>query len=168
MKPVVRVAIVLVTVTVLELGLASQLRIGGAAADLLLLVAISGGMVGGPDDGAIVGFFAGLSLDLLVQTPLGLGALCYCITGYLVGVAQGAVVRSSRLQPLVLAAAASVFGVGLYVLVSLVVGRSGLINQHLLVVMGVVAGVNAVLIPVANRAMRWALGRPSNVRAGIR
>ena len=168
MKAVVRVAIVLVTVTVLELGLASQLRIDGAAADLLLLVAIAGGMVGGPDDGAIVGFFAGLSLDLLVQTPLGLGALVYCITGYLVGLAQGAVVRTSRLQPVVLAAAASVFGVGLYVLVSMVVGRSGLIDQHLLVVMAVVAGVNAVLIPLANRAMRWALGEPSNLRASVR
>jgi len=168
MKAVVRVAIVLVTVTVLELGLASQLRIDGAAADLLLLVAIAGGMVGGPDDGAIVGFFAGLSLDLLVQTPLGLGALVYCITGYLVGLAQGAVVRTSRLQPVVLAAAASVFGVGLYVLVSMVVGRSGLIDQHLLVVMAVVAGVNAVLIPLANRAMRWALGERSNIRASVR
>jgi rod shape-determining protein MreD len=167
-KVVVRVAIVLLTVTVLERGLASQLRIDGAAADLLLLMAISGGMVGGPDDGAIVGFFAGLSLDLLVQTPLGLGALVYCITGYLVGLAQSAVVRSSRLQPVFLAAAASVFGVGLYVLVSLVVGRSGLINQHLLVVIAVVAGANAVLIPVANRAMRWALGDSSNVRAAVR
>ena len=163
-----RVAIVLLTVTVLERGLASQLRIDGAAADLLLLMAIAGGMVGGPDHGAIVGFFAGLSLDLLVQTPLGLGALVYCITGYLVGLAQSAVVRSSRLPPVFLAAAASVFGIALYVLVSLVVGRSGLINQHLLVVIAVVAGVNALLIPVANRAMRWALGDSSNLRAAVR
>ncbi len=168
MRTAVRVAIVLLTVTVLERGLASQLRIDGAAADLLLLMAIAGGMVGGPDHGAIVGFFAGLSLDLLVQTPLGLGALVYCITGYLVGLAQSAVVRSSRLQPVFLAAAASVFGIGLYVLVSLVVGRSGLINQHLLVVIAVVAGVNALLIPVANRAMRWALGDSSNLRAAVR
>ena len=168
MKVVLRVAVVLVTATVLELGLASQLRIDGAAADLLLLMAIAAGMVGGPDDGALVGFFAGLALDLLVQTPLGLGALAYCITGYLVGVAQGAVVRASRLQPVVLAAAASVFGVGLYVGLSLVVGRSGLVNRHLLVVMGVVAGVNALLIPVANRAMRWALGQAVGVRAAVR
>ena len=163
-----RVAIVLLTVTVLERGLASQLRIDGAAADLLLLMAIAGGMVGGPDNGAIVGFFAGLSLDLLVQTPLGLGALVYCITGYLVGLAQSAVVRSSRLQPVFLVAAASVFGIALYVLVSLVVGRSGLINQHMLVVIAVVAGVNSLLIPVANQAMRWALGDSSNLRAAVR
>jgi len=168
MKVVLRVAVVLVTATVLELGLASQLRIDGAAADLLLLMAIAAGMVGGPDDGALVGFFAGLALDLLVQTPLGLGALAYCITGYLVGVAQGAVVRASRLQPVVLAAAASVFGVGLYVGLSLMVGRSGLINRHLLVVMGAVAGVNALLIPAANRAMRWALGQAVGVRAAVR
>ena len=87
----------LLIAAVLERGSFSQLRIDGAAADLLLLMAIAAGMVGGPDDGAVVGFFAGLLLDLLVQAPLGLDALVYCLIGYLVGLAQGAVVRSTRL-----------------------------------------------------------------------
>src|SRR4051794_11410922 len=153
---------------VLEVGVASQLRVAGVSADLLLLVAIAAGMVGGPDDGALIGFFAGLSLDLMLQTPLGLGALVYCVVGYLVGLAQSAVVRSSRLQPVLLAAAASVLGIGLYVVASMVVGRSGLLDRHLLVIMGVVAVVNAMLIGVANRALRWALGDESRIRTGIR
>jgi rod shape-determining protein MreD len=168
MKVALRVGFVVLTAMVLERGVASQLRIDGVAADLLLLVAISAGMVAGPDDGAVVGFVAGLALDLLVQTPLGLGALVYCVTGYLVGLAQGSVVRASRLQPVLLAAAASAFGIGLYVLASLVVGRSGLINRHLLVVIAVVAAVNALLIPLANRVMRWAFDDPSHNRAAVR
>jgi rod shape-determining protein MreD len=167
-KAVVRVAIILLSAAVLERGLFSQLRIHGVAADVLLLVAISAGMIGGSDDGAIVGFFAGLTLDLLVQTPLGLSALSYCVVGYVVGLAQGAVVRSTRWQPPALAFAASVLGVVLYVVASLVVGRSGLFNRHLITIIVVVASVNAVLIGPMNRAMRWALGEASSRRAALR
>ena len=167
MRAVVRVAVILLTAAVLERGVFSQLRIHGVAADVLLLVAISAGMIGGSDDGAVVGFFAGLTLDLLVQTPLGLSALAYCVTGYVVGLAQGAVVRSTRWQPPALAFAASVLGVVLYVVASLVVGRSGLFNRHLLTIIVVVASVNAVLIGPTNRAMRWALGDSSS-RAALR
>jgi rod shape-determining protein MreD len=168
MKVALRVGFVIFTTMALERGVASQLRIDGVAADLLLLVAISAGMVAGPDDGAVVGFICGLALDLLVQTPLGLGALVYCVTGYLVGLAQGSVVRASRLQPVFLAAAASALAIALYVLLSLVVGRSGLINGQLVVVIAVVAAVNALLIPVANRVMRWAFDDPARDRTAVR
>jgi len=168
MKVALRVGLVVLTAMVIERGVASQLRVDGVAADLLLLLAISAGMVAGPDDGAVVGFVAGLGLDLLLQTPLGLGALVYCVTGYLVGVAQGSVVRASRLQPVFLAAAASALAVGLYVAVSLVLGRSGLVNRHLLVVIAVVSVVNALLIPVANRVMRWVFDHRADRRAAAR
>jgi rod shape-determining protein MreD len=163
-----RVALVLLTAAVLERAVFSQLRIGGAAADVLLLLAISAGMVGGPDRGAVIGFFAGLVLDLLVQSPLGLYALVYCVVGYIVGVAHTAVVRSSRWEPMLLAFLASVVGIGLYVVASFMVGRSGLLNGHLLVVMAVVSVANAVLVPVTNRALRWALGDLSGSRAAVR
>ncbi|HEY5155800.1 MAG TPA: rod shape-determining protein MreD [Acidimicrobiales bacterium] len=161
-------ALVLLTAAVLERAVFSQLRIGGAAADVLLLLAISAGMVGGPDRGAVIGFFAGLVLDLLVQSPLGLYALVYCVVGYIVGVAHTAVVRSSRWEPMLLAFLASVVGIGLYVVASFMVGRSGLLNGHLLVVMAVVSVANAVLVPVTNRALRWALGDLSGSRAAVR
>jgi rod shape-determining protein MreD len=167
-KVVSRVALILFTAAVLERGVFSQLRIDGVAADVLLLVAISAGMVGGSDDGALVGFFAGLTLDLLVQTPLGLSALAYCVTGYVVGLAQGAVVRATRWQAPALAFAASFLGIGIYVAASLVVGRSGLVNRHLITVMLVVAVVNALFIGVVNRPMRWALGEPASRRAALR
>jgi len=163
-----RVALILLSAAVLERGLFSQLRIDGAAVDLFLLLAISAGMVGGPDRGAVIGFFAGLILDLLGQSPLGLYALVYCLVGYVVGVVHTAVVRASRWEPMVLAFLASVVGITLYVVASFMVGRTGLINRHLLVVLAVVSVANAVLVPVTNRAFRWALGDRAGSRAAVR
>ncbi len=168
MKAVVRVALVLITAAVLEQGLFSQVRIVGAAGDVLLLCAIAAGLVGGPDAGALVGFFAGLTLDLLTPTPMGVGALAYCLTGYAIGLAQGTTVRMSRSRPRVLAAAGSVLGIMVYVVVSMMVGRSGLWNSHLLVVLLVVAGINVVLIGLAVRVMRWALGESPRSWATVR
>ena len=168
MKVVARVALVLLSAAVLERGLFSQLRIGGAAADILLLLAISAGMVGGPDRGAVVGFFAGLVLDLLGQSPLGLYALVYCVVGYVVGAAHSAVVRASRWEPMALAFLASAVAIALYVVASFMVGRSGLINPHLLVVTAVVSLANAVLVPFTNRTLRWALGDGAGSRAAVR
>ena len=99
---------------------------------------------------------------------MGLAALSYCVTGYAVGVAQGAVVRATRWQPRMLAFGASLLGIALYVVASVVVGRSGLINRHLLVVMAVVAVVNAALVGLSNRALRWALGQSSSRPAALR
>jgi len=167
-KTYARIGFVVLTAMVLERALASELRLDGVAADFLLLITISAGIVAGRDDGAVVGFFAGLALDLMVQTPLGLGALVYCITGYLIGMAQGSAVRISRFQPVIFAAAGSAFGICLYVVLSLVVGRTGLINGHLVVVVVFVAVINALLIPLANRMMRWAFDHPENIRAAVR
>jgi rod shape-determining protein MreD len=167
-KAVARVALVLVTAAVLEQGLLSVARIDGVAADVLLLVAVSAGIVGGPDLGALVGFFAGLTLDLLLPAPLGLAALAYCLSGYAVGALHGTSVRTSRWQGPALAAAGSALGIVAYVLVARVVGRTGLWNTHLFTVVLVVALVNAVLAPLAIRLMGWALGDVVPSRPAIR
>jgi rod shape-determining protein MreD len=165
---VVRVGLVLITAAVLEQGLLSVVRIDGVAADVLLLVAVSAGIVGGSDLGALVGFFAGLTLDLLVPAPMGLGALSYCLAGYAVGVLHGSSVRTARWQAPVLALAGSALGVVIYVLASRMVGRTGLFNAHLITVVAVVSIVNALLAPLSTRLMRWALGDAIANRAAVR
>ena len=167
MKAVVRVALVLITAAVLEQGL-SVLRVEGVSADVLLLVAVSAGIVGGPDLGALIGFFAGLTMDLLVIAPMGLGALAYCLSGYAVGLLHGTSVRTSRWQGPVLAAVGSALGTVGYVLLARMVGRTGLFDTHLVTVVVVVSLVNAVLAPWSIRVMRWALGDAVPSRAAIR
>lgn len=156
MRVAVRVALVLVSAAILQRGVLSQLRVNDAAADVFLLLAIAGGMVTGPDRGAIVGFFSGLTLDLLVQTPLGLSALTYCLVGYVAGRLQGTVRRSNRLLPSLLAALLGVVGVGLYAAIGEVLGQSTELSSRLVGVMVVVGVANAALIPLALRVVRWA------------
>ncbi|HVN52671.1 MAG TPA: rod shape-determining protein MreD, partial [Acidimicrobiales bacterium] len=118
MKIAARVALVLITATVLEQGLFSQVRIAGAAGDVLLLCAVSAGFVGGSDLGALVGFFAGLLLDAMLPSPMGLAALSYCLAGYVTGTLRGTSVRTSRWLPPLLAAAGSAFGLLVFVVAS--------------------------------------------------
>lgn len=155
MKPVLRFAVVLASTAVLQWGVFSQLRIDGAAADLFLVLAVTGGMACGPDRGAIVGFFAGLTLDLLSQTPLGLSALVYGAIGYLSGRAEGLVLRSNRLFPPVLAAGMCALGVVAYALAAWVLGRARVLDQHLAVIVVVVAVFGALLSPLYLRVVRW-------------
>ncbi len=155
MKPAARLALVLASTAVLQWGVFSQLRIDGAAADLFLILAVTGGMTSGPERGAVVGFFAGLTLDLLSQTPLGLGALVYGTVGYLSGRAEGLVLRSNRLFPPLLAAAMCALGVVTYAVAAWMLGRDRVLDQHLVVIVAVVAISAAVLAPPYLRILRW-------------
>jgi rod shape-determining protein MreD len=154
-KVALRLGVVFLSAAVLQRGVFSQLRIADASFDVFLLLAIAGGMVSGPDRGAVFGFFSGLALDLLVPTPLGLSALSYCLIGYLAGRLQGSVRRSNRLFPLLLAAGLGAGGVLLYAVLAAVLGQSNVISTQLVAVMAVVAVANAALSPLALRIARW-------------
>lgn len=151
-----RVALVLVSAAVLQRGLFAQLRIEGAAFDVFLLLAVAGGLASGPDRGAILGFFSGLVLDLLVQTPMGLSALTYCVVGYVSGRLQDTVRRANRLLPSLLAALAGASGVVGYAVLAAVLGQASAVSDDLVAVALVVAVGNAILIRPAIRLVQWA------------
>lgn len=163
-----RVALVLLTTTVLYRGLFNQVRIAGVALDVLLLLAIVAGISGGPDGGAAVGFASGLTVDLLTGSPLGLHAFTYCLVGYGTGLVEGSVVRSSAWLPMLTTAAATVAGLALFVAVSSLVGYSVAQNRPLWPIMLVCAIGNALLAPLAIRVMRWAFGPSPRVRPLLR
>lgn len=168
MKSAARITLVLFSAAVLQRGLFSQLRVADVAVDVFLLLAIAAGMMLGAERGAIFGFFAGLALDLLVQTPLGLSALVYCLVGYGTGRLQGTVLRANRLWPLVLVAASSAAAIALYAVVAEVLGQANAISSRLPVTMLVVAVANAVLYPLARRVVRWAWPADSVLRPALR
>jgi rod shape-determining protein MreD len=156
MKVGLRIALVLFTAAVLQRGLFSQIRVAGVSIDVFLLLALAGGMTTGPDRGAVLGFFSGLTLDLLVQTPLGLSALVYCVAGYGAGRLQGTVLRANRLLPRVLMAALSVATVAGYAAIAELLGQETALSSQLPVIMLVVAVANAILYPIARRVVAWA------------
>jgi len=158
--PRAKIPLVLLLFLVLHLTVLDHLRVGGAAPDVMLLLAIAGGVVGGPQLGALLGFAAGLTLDLFLETPLGLSALVFCLVGYAVGNIQGGVLRASWWIPMVTALAASVAGELVYALVATVVGQPHLVTLHLLVIATVVGVFNAAAAPVALRLVRWSVAGP--------
>jgi rod shape-determining protein MreD len=166
MKVVFRVALVVTSAAVLQVGLFSQLPVAGVRAMVLLLLAITGGMVLGPDRGAIIGFIAGLVFDLLLVTPLGLCALVFCLCGFVAGRFQSSVTRSSRWRLMVNVGVGSAMGYGLLVVVGWVLGQHNMLSDRLPVIVLVVSVMNALLAPLAMRAVRWAWDQP-RITAGV-
>lgn len=147
---------VLLAAVVVQTSVAPELRVLGVAVDVLLLLAVVAGIAGGPDHGALVGFVAGALADLFVQTPFGLSALAYCLTGYLAGALHGTVLPASPLAPVATAGLGCAVGVVLFATIGAVVGQAGLLELDVLRVALVVGLAGALLSPVALRVVRWA------------
>src|ERR1700710_912930 len=108
---IARWSVLLVTTLVLQVGVAPQFPVMGIVANFLLMVAVCAGVVGGPDRGAIVGFFAGLLLDLARGTgALGLSALAYTLVAAAVGALMIQVLQTRRLLSMAVVATASAGG----------------------------------------------------------
>jgi rod shape-determining protein MreD len=167
-KTVVRYLLLIVTAAILQKALFSQLRIDGAVPDGLLVLAVAAGVVGGSERGAVVGFFSGLALDLMVTTPFGMAAVCYLAAGVVAGVLETSIVRSARWLTMAIAAVASAFGVTMFALLGTLMGRAQMLGDRLLVTVIVVAVSSAVLVLPFARACRWAEKDSDRLRPAVR
>lgn len=86
----------LLTAAVLQVTLVNRLPLPGTGPDLVLLVVIGLALICGPTAGAVMGFGAGLLVDLMPPsvTEVGRWAMVLCIVGYLAGQVQLDVRRS--------------------------------------------------------------------------
>ena len=155
--PRFRVPLLLISALALHLTIFSVLRIGGVAPDMMLLVAVAGGLVGGPVRGAVLGFAAGLAVDVFLRTPMGLSALVFTLVGYGVGIVSTGVLTPSWYLPVVTASIASAAGVVLYAFAGAMLGEP-MLNRRLVTIVSVVAVGNAVLAIPVIRAVTWAMG----------
>ncbi len=158
-----RVILVVAIALTIQEALLSGLKIRGAHPDLMLLLPIVFGLVGGSERGAMVGFASGLLADLFVGTPFGLSALVYTLVGFGVGMTDGDRLGGGWWVTPLTATVASVAGVLLYAGLGAAVGEAQMIHRHLVTITVVVAVVNGVLAAPAVRLARWAMGlsRPS-------
>lgn len=169
--PRLRFAGVLLLVLVIQAALGSRLVIFDARGDVVLLLAIAAGIVGGPEEGAIAGFVCGLAADLCLDHELiGLAALVYAGAGFAVGNLQGSVLGATWWTPMVSAGAASGVATLAYAVLGAVLGQTQWIEPQTVVVALVVTVVNGLLSPLAIGAMHWveAGGMPSLPRPGGR
>lgn len=167
-RTVVRYGLLIVTAAILQRAVFSEIRIDGAAADALLILAVAAGVVSGTERGATVGFCCGLALDLMVTTPFGLGAISYLVAGAMAGAIETSLVRSARWLTVATAAVSAVVGVGAFALLGTLLGQAQMLGGHLLVVMAVVAVSTAILVLPFARACRWADKDADHLRPAMR
>ncbi len=88
-----KMAAVFLVALVLQLTVFVDVRLGGAAPEMLALVAILAARVAGPDRGANIAFFAGLLWDVYLPTPLGLAAISFALCAYVIGSMESGLFR---------------------------------------------------------------------------
>lgn len=163
----IRLFAVLLSTIVLQATVVADVRVLDVSVDLLLVIAIAAGLTGGPDRGAIIGFAAGVGMDLLVETPFGLSALAYCLTGYLVGALHEITEHAAWWFPIPVALGAGALGTGIFLGVGDLVGEQLTSTPDLWRIVVVVAVACGVLILPANRLLRWCYAGPSDPRLAV-
>jgi rod shape-determining protein MreD len=156
-SPWFRVPLVLLAAIALQTTVVAPVRIFGASADIVVLVAIVGGLVGGSQVGSVIGFTAGLLYDLTLDTPFGLWALTLACTGYVVGFARRESLRDNFSLQASIVALASAAAIVFYAVVGTIFGAQGYVTFRLLAIVAMVTAVNVALYRPTRRIMRWAL-----------
>ncbi|MEO6714161.1 MAG: rod shape-determining protein MreD [Mycobacteriales bacterium] len=96
-----------VTAIAVQGALLSRVTLLGPRPDLVLVVVLSIAFYDGPLAGAVTGFAAGLSVDLLSDHVVGVGALVLCIAGWATGTVRDYYDRFSATTPIVIVGVAS-------------------------------------------------------------
>jgi rod shape-determining protein MreD len=156
-RDVIRVGLVILGFVVVQQTLMVDIRVGGVHPDIMILLPIVAGLVGGPARGATMGFGAGLVADLFLPTPFGLSALVGSLIGFGVGVTTLALDRSALWLPPVAALGGSALYEVMYAVVGSVIGQPQMLHVDVLRIVVVVSITNAVLAVPALRLVTWAL-----------
>lgn len=113
--------VVITLAVVLQVAMFSYLSYGGVVPNLALLVVVAAALVRGPQFAAVIGFLAGLALDLAPPTDhiAGRWALALVLVGYLAGRVRHDA-RTSALAAIVTVAASSFVGTSIFALSGMV------------------------------------------------
>lgn len=141
-------ALVVVTVTV-QLSVVTHFALDGVAPDLALLLVIGAALVRGPTYAAVVGFFAGLVLDLAppADHTAGRWALALVVVGFLTGLARPDGARTLVTTVSIVAAGAFI-GTSVYALSGLVIGEPSVTVATAMHVVPLAVVYDALLTPV--------------------
>jgi len=152
----VRLALLIVTLVVLQTAVFPQLRVFGAIPDLCLVATVAVAFEEGPQTGAIFGFISGLTVDLFLASPLGLSALANSVTGYAVGLFQSGFVRESRTMPMVLGFIGGLVGGTIFAVVGGIAGQAGYLSLTSVRVIFVAAIYDSIVALAVFPFVRWA------------
>jgi rod shape-determining protein MreD len=158
-RAVLMAVLVAVAVT-LQLGVFSRLTFSGVAPDVVLLVVIAAALARGPEYAALLGFAAGLVLDLAppAEHTAGRWALAFVVVGYLAGLVRRDA-RSSALAAVAVVAAGSFVATSLFALSGLVLGDPGVGAGAVLHVVPLSVAYDVLLMPFVLPAVMGMLSR---------
>jgi rod shape-determining protein MreD len=142
-----RLALVIVLFTIMQVTVFTHLRIFGVVPDLGLVLAVAVAYRAGPEAGALTGFAAGLLYDLFLETPLGLSALAYALTAYVLGLVVGGMMRPPRWISVALGAAGGLIGGLCFIGIGGLVGVEGMWTGRAVLVVLIAAAYDAVCAP---------------------
>ena len=136
-KILARLVAIVVLGVLLQLSFFSQVMVFHVSPDLLPVLVISLGLLGGTMTGAVTGFSVGLLLDCLLVEPLGGASLVLLATGYLAGLFRERFEIHSRLVPPLLCMGLTIFAELGFGAVELMLGAdtaiSGLVVRDVLI-----------------------------------
>jgi rod shape-determining protein MreD len=158
----VRIGLVVIAVVVIQVGAVAHLRLGGVHPEMVWLLPLAAGLIGGTEFGAVVGFSSGLLLDCLLPTPFGLTALVGVLLGFVAGVLSERGVLSGIgavwwMTPL-MGAGAGLIGVMAYGVVGYLLGQDQFVHVDYLVLLPVVAIFDALVAIPVTLAVAWSVG----------
>lgn len=157
----IRIALVVLVAVVLQLSFFSYLSFLGTTPDIMPLVVISLGLLGGALVGAVCGFATGLVLDSALLETLGVSSLVLLTVGYLAGrYREGTDISNSLVPPLLIGGLTMVAAAG-FAAIQLMLGVRtpvSLLVLREIVVQGLLAVLLAIpLFPLIRRALRPAI-----------
>jgi rod shape-determining protein MreD len=152
-----RITLVVFVFVLVQETLMLDIRVGGIHPDIMVVLPIVAGIVGGPGRGASMGFGTGLVADLFLPTLFGLSALVGTLIGFGVGVTTLALDRTALWLPPFAALAGSALYELIYAVLGSVLGQPQMLHVDLLRIMVVVSVVNAIVAVPALRMVNWAL-----------
>jgi rod shape-determining protein MreD len=156
-RPIIRLLLVSFLALPIQTTFFADVKFFGVAIQLMLALAVSAGVIGGSENGALAGFILGLMFDLVLSSPLGLLAFVYGLAGW----AAGAVYSRTVANPWWLNALAvgfvSAFATFAQPVLANWVGVEGWISLRLIEVVIIVSIANMLLSFLTVPLMRWCL-----------
>lgn len=149
MRRTAALALLVITAIILQTTVFSEIRLLQAKPELLYLLTIALALLGGPSEGAVAGFVAGMAQDFMLNQPKGITALTLTLLGYAIGSLRTYITSTSPLVPTFLVALGTFAGVMVYGAVAFLLGQFAAGPGYLLRV-ALLAGVyGGLLTPIA-------------------
>ncbi|MGI8578107.1 MAG: rod shape-determining protein MreD [Nocardioidaceae bacterium] len=141
-------ALIVLTIA-LQVSVFSHFALDGVVPDLALLVVIAAALVRGPTYAALLGFVAGLMLDLSppADHTAGRWALAFVVVGYLTGLAKPDG-KQSPIGTVFIVAAGAFIGTSVYALTGIVLGDPAVNVASVFSVVPLAVGYDVLLCPL--------------------